>query len=246
MLTALESRAISLKPGPDVYIERPDKRFGFLEAIRRTCASVTVQASPFDPRHAAYVRRAQQNRSGCIGSAQKDAPSAATGHGSAKKPDGDLCGRASLAAFKTVSRFNLPWWAEREDLVNLGCVAILEAGATDEPLAIAIAHRAMVSYLRAQERRQRDREWPADDVLDSERYDSKAPAGSGRDSDLWEALKALPPRQHTATRLYLEGCGYEEIAQRMDTTPKSVERLLAHARTSMKEFLTHSGGFERS
>jgi len=164
---------------------------------------------------------------------------------SKKKPDGDLCGRASIAAFKTVSRFNLPWWAEREDLVNLGCVAILEAGATDEPLAIAIAHRAMVSYLRAQERRQRDREGPVDDVRDGERYDPKAPAGAGRDSGLWEAVKALPLRQHTATRLYLEGCGYEEIAQRMDTTPKSVERLLARARSSLKVFLTHGGGFEQ-
>lgn len=50
----------------------------------------------------------------------------------------------------------------------------------------------------------------------------------------WEALASLPPRQHLA--LYLrevEGCNYEEIAERTGASVSAVESLLVRARKSL-------------
>jgi RNA polymerase sigma factor (sigma-70 family) len=113
-----------------------------------------------------------------------------------------------------------------------GRAAILESGAKDEPLAIAVAHRRMVDYLRKESRRQRDRDWPA--VQDTE--------PDGTNAALWEAMKALPARQYTAIHLQgWMGCSCEEIAERMGITPRSVEGLLSRARKFIKEFLGTAG-----
>jgi RNA polymerase sigma factor (sigma-70 family) len=250
-LITIESRAVSLKPKPDVYLGWPE-RSDFLEALRHVSLQATVLVTPSDPRHSAYIRRARYNRtSGSSVSASN--PPAAKAPNPGTILDGDFYTRASLAAFKIVSRHNLPWWAEQEDLVGLGCIAILESGAKDEPLARTVAHRAMVSYLKNQEVRQRDREWRPGSSLgdgtpseldtdgifdaDGERYNPREPGGAGRDAALWELIKALPVRQHTAVRLRLEGYSTEEVAQQMVATPKAVERLLARARESMRKTL---------
>ena len=249
-LIEIEPRAVSLKPPPSVYLMGPV----FMDELRRVCSSITVSVTPSDPRYDGHTRRAKRDR--------ESKPTAALGNAVATPPggapDGDLCVRASLAAFKTVSRYGLPWWAVREDLMADGCTAILEAHAKYRPLAITVAHRAMVDSLRMEAIRQRDREWSLgedpepDGILDGERswnvhgsgepqvarrYSTKEPGAAGRDAALWELIKALPPRQHTAFQLRLEGCTDEEIALRMGATPKAVEGLLARARTSMLEIL---------
>jgi len=244
-----------LKPSPDVYLGNPSRAV-FLEAIRRTSLSVTVSIAPYLLRHEFYFKWAKRNRNwkkpwfSETPSAENPEPG----------PDGDLCSRASLAALKTVS---LPWWAERGDLINEGCCAILQSRAKDEALARTVAYRAMVDYLRRGEVRQRDREWSSgedeepDGILDGERsynvrqsgeprvarrYNPKQPGVAGRDAALWEAIKALPVRQRTAIQLQVSaGCSNEEIAQRMVTSTKSVEGLLARARKSIKEFSSTAG-----
>jgi RNA polymerase sigma factor (sigma-70 family) len=249
-LLEIEPRAVSLKPPPTVFLRGEV----FMDYLQRICSSITVSVAPSDPRYDGHTRRARRDRewksAAALGTALATPPGGA--------PDGDLCVRASRAAFKRVSRSGLPWWAVREDLLSDGCTAILEAHTKDEPLAITVAHRAMVDSLRREALRQLDREWSSgedpepDGILDGERswnvhgsgepqvarrYGTKKPGVAGRDTALWELMKALPPRQYTAIGLRLEGCSDEEIAQRMGATPKAVEGLLARARNSMLEIL---------
>ena len=247
----IKPRAWSLKPNPGRARCPAD-----MEALRVTISSITVSVAPADPRYLAYRRRAMKNREGNREAVPLRVQHAKTSEGG-NGIDGDLCTQASIAALRWVSRKRLPWWATRDDLVGIGCLAILEAGARDRPLAVKVARCAMVDFLRKETVRQRDREWAGEDqepdgLLDGERsytvrqpeeprvarrYNLKQPASAGRDASLWESLKALPPRQQTAMRLHLDGCSYAEIAQRTDTTPRAVEGLLGRALGAMKEIL---------
>lgn len=68
---------------------------------------------------------------------------------------------------------------------------------------------------------------PLDELIDDERR-----------RKIREGLENLPERQRTAIVLQtFEDFTYEEIAGAMDTTKKSVERLLARARKSLQEYL---------
>lgn len=263
-MLAIEHRAVSLKPGPDVYLGSP-ARPQFLQDLLRTRSDVIIQASPLHPRHAGYLRRAEcsrvRNRDRRIAEVSEATQAPARKE---SRINGDLCARASLSAFRTVSRSNLPWWAEQCDLVSEGCAAIIEAGAKDEALAVTVAHRAMVDYLRKLSVRQHERVWASgqdsepDGLLDGERSYDVAPVGerrliarrhtakepglAGRNAALLDAIKALPKRQYQAIVLCnWAGCGCEEIAQQMGTTPKAVEGLLARARENLKEIIEHSG-----
>jgi RNA polymerase sigma-70 factor, ECF subfamily len=70
---------------------------------------------------------------------------------------------------------------------------------------------------------------PTEDLIDKERQ-----------TQIRKALDSLPPNQKAAMILrHYEGLSYAEIAQILGVTPKAVERLIGHARTSLQACLPH-------
>jgi RNA polymerase sigma-70 factor (ECF subfamily) len=70
---------------------------------------------------------------------------------------------------------------------------------------------------------------PTEDLIDKERQ-----------AQIRKALDSLPPNQKAAMILrHYEGLSYAEIAQILGVTPKAVERLIGHARTSLQACLPH-------
>jgi RNA polymerase sigma-70 factor, ECF subfamily len=70
---------------------------------------------------------------------------------------------------------------------------------------------------------------PAESFLEGERRDQ-----------IREALDTLPPNQRAAMVLkHYEGLSYAEIAHVLVVTPKAVERLISHARSSLQTRLSH-------
>jgi RNA polymerase sigma-70 factor, ECF subfamily len=68
---------------------------------------------------------------------------------------------------------------------------------------------------------------PMEDLIEKERQ-----------AHIRKALDSLPPNQKATMILrYYEGLSYAEIAQILDVTPKAVERLIGHARTSLQACL---------
>jgi RNA polymerase sigma-70 factor, ECF subfamily len=70
---------------------------------------------------------------------------------------------------------------------------------------------------------------PMEDLIEKERQ-----------AQIRNALDSLPHNQKAAMILrQSEGLSYAEIAQILDVTPKAVERLIGHARTSLLSCLSH-------
>jgi len=62
--------------------------------------------------------------------------------------------------------------------------------------------------------------------------------------DLWEALKALPPRQHRAVVLHFwEGLRCSEIAAEMLCSEKAAQNLIGRALATLKNILPEQRGF---
>jgi RNA polymerase sigma-70 factor, ECF subfamily len=61
-----------------------------------------------------------------------------------------------------------------------------------------------------------------------------------RQYQIRKALDSLPPKQKAAMILrHYDGLSYAEIAQILGVTPKAVERLIVHGRTSLQASLPH-------
>jgi RNA polymerase sigma-70 factor, ECF subfamily len=61
-----------------------------------------------------------------------------------------------------------------------------------------------------------------------------------RQTQIRKALDSLPPSQKAAMILrHYEELKYAEIAHILDVTPKAVERLIGHGRTSLQASLPH-------
>ena len=84
------------------------------------------------------------------------------------------------------------------------------------------------------------RRTPATDVLDDETPAANDAAQDFADRhDVGAAILQLAPRQQQAVReFYMDGQSQRAVAGHMGTTEKSVERLLAKARTRMRRYLT--------
>ena len=67
---------------------------------------------------------------------------------------------------------------------------------------------------------------------------------TSNNADLWEALNALPPRQHRAVFLHFwEGRTCSEIAQEMLCSEKAVQNLIGRAFATLKDILPDKRGF---
>lgn len=60
-----------------------------------------------------------------------------------------------------------------------------------------------------------------------------------KDSELWQAVDKLPPKQRTAVMLhYKHGKSYAEIADDMHSTPGSIKGWMSRAKYSLKRMLS--------
>jgi len=78
------------------------------------------------------------------------------------------------------------------------------------------------------------------DIPDGSQSPLEAVTVQERDTDIRNAIMSLPPNQRMAVILrYYQGLSYAEIASAMETSVKAVERMLARARTSLENSLSH-------
>ena len=114
-------------------------------------------------------------------------------------------------------------WSETF-LAALRAYPQLPAGANVEAWLVTIAHRKALDQLRAEARRA----VPAGDL--PERLDRASRDGvpGGWESDLWAALRALPPKQRmTVAYHHLAGLPYAEVAELVGGTPEAARRSAA-------------------
>jgi RNA polymerase sigma-70 factor, ECF subfamily len=100
-------------------------------------------------------------------------------------------------------------------------------------------YRILVNLCLDERRRQRPEPLPEDhDPPDPAGAADEALAVEQRELALVRTLEQLPPRQRTAvTLVYDEGMSGTEAARVLGSSTKAVERLLAHARRSIREQL---------
>lgn len=94
----------------------------------------------------------------------------------------------------------------------------LPGDANVEAWLVTIAHRKSVDIIRARQRYA----VPVDEVPDQP---SSLGVPGSRDQDLWDAVKALPPKQRQAIAYhYLVGLPYAEVAQILGGTTAAARR----------------------
>ena len=128
-------------------------------------------------------------------------------------------------------------WSETF-LAALRAYPALRPGSNVEAWLVTIAHRKAVDQLRAQARRP----VPAGDL--PERLDGASRDGvpGGWESDLWAALRALPPKQRmTVAYHHLAGLPYSEVAELVGGTPEAARRAAADGIAALRRsYLTVS------
>jgi RNA polymerase sigma factor (sigma-70 family) len=98
-----------------------------------------------------------------------------------------------------------------------------------EAWLVTIAHRKAIDQLRAQARRA----VPAGDLPDVPSADG---VPGGWESDLWAALKTLPPKQRqTVAYHYLAGLPYAEVADIVGGTPEAARRAAADGIAALRK-----------
>ena len=145
-------------------------------------------------------------------------------------------------AVGTLARRGVCEFIERDELVSIGCLALVTAGVTEKALGVTVARRAMIDAIRGNEVRQRgrrdvssrDNESPAGDAWDALVYSSVniAPA---RSLDVWEAMKALPALQFRVIMLYFWGGESQcSIAETLGVDQTTVSRLIIAAKKNLR------------
>lgn len=136
--------------------------------------------------------------------------------------------------------------SEAEDVAQEAFLKILKAAPRYRPSAAFRTYLIRVTSRLCIDRGRKMHPVYTDSVPDSPaagRTAAQDAARTERDRAIRSALDALPPSQRMAVVLrYFEDMSYRDISQAMDITEKAVERLLARARTSLREPL---GQFER-
>lgn len=124
---------------------------------------------------------------------------------------------------------------DADDLHGEGLLALTRAGFPDGGLAHKIADGAMHDALRRERTQQQGRVDPAE-------IDNVTSEGTAGNYRLWEAVKALPPKQYQAISLhYWAGHTAEEVAAIMEISPAGAKRCIERALDSMRELLGSSG-----
>ena len=126
-------------------------------------------------------------------------------------------------------------WSETF-LAALRAYPTLRPDSNVEGWLVTIAHRKALDQLRAEARRA----VPAGDL--PERLDRASRDGvpGGWESDLWAALRALPPKQRmTVAYHHLAGLPYAEVAALVGGTPEAARRAAADGIAALRrQYLT--------
>lgn len=114
----------------------------------------------------------------------------------------------------------------------------LPPGANVEAWLVTIAHRKAIDQVRGERRR------PVPVSALPERASVDGPPGGlpgGWDTDLWQALAALPPRQRQCVAYHhLGGLPYAEIAELLGGTPAAARRAAADGIATLRRtYLKH-------
>ena len=105
----------------------------------------------------------------------------------------------------------------------------LPAGSNIEAWLVTIAYRKAIDQVRAEARRA----IPTDDLPD---HPSQVGQPGDWESDLWAALKALPPKQRaTVAYHHLAGLPYAEIAEIVGGTPAAARRAAADGIAALRK-----------
>ena len=127
-------------------------------------------------------------------------------------------------------------WSETF-LTALRAYPTLRPDSNVEGWLVTIAHRKALDQLRAEARRA----VPAGDL--PERLDRASRDGvpGGWESDLWAALRALPPKQRmTVAYHHLAGLPYAEVADLVGGTPEAARRAAADGIAALRRtYLTN-------
>ena len=129
-------------------------------------------------------------------------------------------------------------WAETF-LSALRAYRRLPADANVEAWLVTIAHRKAIDHLRAESRR-------ALPLRDLDRSADPAGVPGGWESDLWDALRALPPRQRqTVAYHYLAGLPYADVARVLGGTPAAARRAAADGIAALRRAYSDPEGDAR-
>jgi RNA polymerase sigma factor (sigma-70 family) len=158
-------------------------------------------------------------------------------------------------AIGTLGRRGVFRWVEREELMSVGCLAVLKSApdkllgitqAGAEALAVITARRAMIDAIRRNEVRQRGRQdlAPRDgetapgESWDALLYSRQKLVPAGREIDLWEALKALPARQYRVIMMHFWGNATQaQIGDELGISQPAVVKILNAAKKSLREVI---------
>ncbi|MGH3496171.1 MAG: RNA polymerase sigma factor [Nocardioidaceae bacterium] len=109
----------------------------------------------------------------------------------------------------------------------------LPPGSNVEAWLVTIAHRKAIDQFRAQSRRA----VPTDDL--PQRPAANGDVG-GWEADLWEALKALPPKQRqTIAYHHLAGLPYAEVAEIVGGSADAARRAAADGIAALRKTYLH-------
>lgn len=139
-----------------------------------------------------------------------------------------VCRRALVA----IRRNGLASWIEPEELIAAAALALVRENVKDEALAFTVARSSMLMSIRSASVRRRNR----DDVEDIEAVaGSGSPMASGPDLNLWEAVKALPPREYRAVTLHFwANRTYAEIGDELGISAPRVSQIISAAKKILR------------
>jgi RNA polymerase sigma-70 factor (ECF subfamily) len=130
---------------------------------------------------------------------------------------------------------------EAEDIAQEVFLRILDAAPRYKPTAAFTTYLSRIIARLCLDHAQKKRPLPTDSlpvVQDANPSAAERLAVQDRDRAIRAALDRLPPAQRMAVVLrYFEGLDCRSVASAMETTVKSVERLLARARDTLEPLL---------
>lgn len=148
----------------------------------------------------------------------------------------------------TLQRRGVCRFVERDEMISVGCLALVEAQPETEALAVIVARRSMIDLVRRSERRTRGRvevraghgsDVNGGEVADGDQWDAVI-HGKQRlqpercNPDLWEVLKALPVRQYQAVVLiFWAGLTEAAAAVEMGVNQSTVSRVIKEAKKTI-------------